>query len=73
MTTKTSTEQVEVEEAAPHPPPSINQLEKEKQLAADLEDDPHRAALEDNPDQPEKMTFLKAAAIFVRLFLLSIY
>ena len=40
----------------------------EKALAEDvyLEDDPHRAALEDNPDKPEKLTWGTVLSIFVR-------
>lgn len=30
-----------------------------------LEDDPHRAALEDNPDTPEKLTWSTVLSIFV--------
>jgi hypothetical protein len=30
-----------------------------------LEDDPHRAALEDNPDKPEKLTWSTVLSIFV--------
>ena len=37
----------------------------EKTVSSNLENDPHRAALEDNPDEPEKMTFMKGLAIFV--------
>lgn len=32
---------------------------------AALENDPHRAAFEDNPAEPEKMTFMKGLALFV--------
>ncbi|KAF2102996.1 putative major facilitator superfamily transporter [Rhizodiscina lignyota] len=39
------------------------ELEDEQKLS-NLEDDPHRAALEDNPPEPEKMTFMKTLAIF---------
>ena len=41
----------------------------EKPLAHDvyLEDDPHRAALEDNPDKPEKLTWQTTLSIFVSI------
>ncbi len=41
----------------------------EKPLAEDvyLEDDPHRAALEDNPDKPEKLTWGTVLSIFVSI------
>jgi hypothetical protein len=34
-----------------------------------LEDDPHRAALEDNPEKPEPLNLMKVLAIAVSLYL----
>lgn len=44
---------------------SSNSVANEK-LALNLENDPHRAALEDNPDEAAKVTFRKTLVIFVR-------
>jgi hypothetical protein len=43
-------------------PPSGSGIEKS---LSNIENDPHRAALEDNPPEPERMTFMKGIAIFV--------
>lgn len=56
-------ESEEVENARPPSAPEA-QLSK---VETYLEDDPHRAALEDNPEKPEPLTLMKVLAIAVRL------
>ncbi|KAH8799843.1 putative efflux pump antibiotic resistance protein [Xylogone sp. PMI_703] len=50
-------EHVEIERSSPAPEMELTKVETY------LEDDPHRAALEDNPNKPEPMTLVKTLAI----------
>jgi hypothetical protein len=60
MTTQSGGE--EIEEA--HSTSAGEDLDLKK-VQTYLEDDPHRAALEDNPDKPEPLTLIKILAIAV--------
>ncbi|RFU24960.1 hypothetical protein B7463_g11378, partial [Scytalidium lignicola] len=55
--TQTKPEHVEIERSSPAPEMEITKVETY------IEDDPHRAAVEDNPDKPEPMTLMKTLAI----------
>lgn len=54
-------EHVEIERSSP-----AEEMELAK-VETYIEDDPHRAAMEDNPDKPEPLTLMKVLAIAVRL------
>jgi hypothetical protein len=58
----TGAEDTEEVENARSPSASEPQLSK---VETYLEDDPHRAALEDNPEKPEPLTLMKVLAIAV--------
>jgi hypothetical protein len=60
LKTTRDNEQVEMASAPPLAEPTKAEMY--------LEDDPHRAALEDNPEIPEPMTVIKLVAIAVRAF-----
>ena len=65
MATKAASEHIEESlPAGPLPAESISVGGMEKTIT-NIENDPHRAALEDNPDEPERLGFVKALAIFV--------
>jgi hypothetical protein len=52
-------------EASAAPDPSVSTSGSAEKTLTNLENDPHRAALEDNPSEPERITFMKGLAIFV--------
>jgi hypothetical protein len=54
----------ETEEVENARPPSVPEAQLSK-VETYLEDDPHRAALEDNPEKPEPLTLMKVLAIAV--------
>jgi hypothetical protein len=54
----------ETEEVENARPPSVPEAQLSK-VETYLEDDPHRAALEDNPEKPEPLTLMEVLAIAV--------
>ena len=49
--------------------PSTDHIERKGRYVED--DDPHKAALEDNPDHAEKLSWSTCAAVFVGLILVT--
>lgn len=46
--------------------PEVEMYHEEQRTSLDL-DDPHAAAVEDNPDRPEKLTWTVVFSVIVRL------